>query len=88
MSRVSNEMAPDTRREPRRIADAYSQGCYDVDGAPSCQMSVETRTGSGLAGGLLWRCSLMWDEPDVARRFAHPIPPRHCAAMMGPASGC
>ena len=84
MSRVSDEMALDTRREPRRIADAYSQG----EQRRRRGHIVETRMGSGLAGGLLCRYSLVWGQPHVARSFAHPIPPRHCAAMMGFASGC
>jgi hypothetical protein len=51
MSRVSDEMAPDARREPRRIAFAYSQG----EQHRRRGHIVETRMGSGLAGGLLCR---------------------------------
>ena len=47
MSRVSAEMAPDARREPRRIAHAYSQG----EQRRSRSHIVETRTGSALPGG-------------------------------------
>src|SRR6266480_2078641 len=48
MSRVSDEMAPDAGREPRRIAFAYSQG----EQHRRRGHIVETRMGSGLAGGL------------------------------------
>src|SRR5260370_932505 len=50
MSRVSDEMAPDARREPRRIAFAYSQG----EQHRRRGHIVETRMGSGLAGRLLF----------------------------------
>jgi hypothetical protein len=69
MSRVSNEMAPDARREPRRIAGAYSEG----EQRRSRGHIVETRMGRGFAGGLLCCGSIVWDQPHVARRFAHPI---------------
>ena len=46
MSRVSDEMAPDARREPRRIARAYSQG----EQRRSRGHIVETRMGSGHDG--------------------------------------
>jgi len=92
MSRVSDEMASDTRREPRRIARSYSEGRNDVTEALICQVSVETRMGSDVAGGLLWRCSLVWRGPHVARSLSwhlrHPIPPRRCAARTGLVSGC
>ena len=84
MSRVSDEMAPDARREPRRIAFAYSQG----EQHRRRGHIVETRMGSGLAGGLLCRSALVWGLPHGARRFAHPIPPGRCAATTGFASAC
>jgi hypothetical protein len=84
MSRVSDEMAPDARREPRRIAIAYSQG----EQRRRRGHIVETRMGSGFAGGLLCRRSLVWDQPHVARGFAHSIPQSRCAATTGFASGC
>jgi hypothetical protein len=84
VSRVSDEMAPDARREPRRIAHAYSQG----EQRRRRGQLVETRMGSGLAGGLLCCRSLVWGGPHVARSFAQPIPPSRCAATTGFASGC
>jgi hypothetical protein len=89
MSRVSDKKAPDGRREPRRIADAYSQG----EQRRRRSHIVETRMGSGLAGGLRGldneRGSLVWDRPHVASplRASHPAKLR-CAAMMGSVSGC
>src|SRR2546425_5828140 len=69
MNRVSNEMAPDARREPRRIARAYSQG----EQHRSRGHIVETRMGSGLAGGLLFRGSLACAPGH--RPFPLPPPP-------------
>ena len=84
MSRVSDEMAPDARREPRRIAFAYSQG----EQHRRRGHIVETRRGSGLAGDLLCRNFARVRLVHVARRFAHSIPQSRCAATTGSASAC
>jgi hypothetical protein len=84
MSHVSDEMALNARREPRRIARAYSQG----EQQSRRGHIVETRMGRGSAGGLLCRGSLVWREPHIAHRFAHPIRHSPCVAMMGSASAC
>src|SRR5712691_12163950 len=69
MSRVSDEMAPDARREPRRIAFAYSQG----EQRRRRGHIVETRMGRSFAGDLLCRTARQWVLPLASRRFAHLI---------------